>query len=72
MKDLETLLVRKKELEEEMEYLKKCYPYTNKDRKHHVSLSYEFITKYNKCLQHIHNIKININQVKMKNMNKKG
>ena len=76
MKNLYDLQIRKKELEKEMQTLKEQFnvnTYNKNRRNKHYVINYspEFCDKYNELLNKFHNVNININQVKMRNMNRR-
>ena len=81
MKNLHDLQMRKKELEKEMQTLKEQFnvntsKHENRRNKRHakqyaINYSPEFCCKYNELLNKFHNVNININQVKMRNMNRR-
>lgn len=63
MKSLQELQKREKELEDEKREIMNLCP---SNMKH---LDPEFCTRYNLYLRKLHNLNINLNQVKMRNMN---
>ncbi len=63
MKSVQELQKREKELENEKKEIMNLYP------NNMVNLDPEFCTRYSLYLRKLHNLNINLNQVKMRNMN---